>query len=210
MPSDPADLAHRMVALRPRLRRQAAYLIGQRTHLGTPDDFVQDTIVTALLHCDRFIENNLPGWLLSILHGHIRNAQRRTHIRTSVPLSVPGTGEEDAAETIEFPVAATQELRLALGDAMGALKRLSAADQEIIWLARIDELSHEQIAARLHVPLGTLHARLSRATARLRKIYEAGPGMAMEAEVRGNADPGTTANMASVAVCSSTAPRRAA
>jgi RNA polymerase sigma-70 factor (ECF subfamily) len=76
---------------------------------------------------------------------------------------------------MDFPVAATQELRLEVGDVVGALEKLSAADREIIWLARVDELSHEQIAVRLGVPLGTLYSRLSRATARLRDAYEAGP-----------------------------------
>jgi RNA polymerase sigma-70 factor (ECF subfamily) len=52
---------------------------------------------------------------------------------------------------------------------------LSAADQEIIWLARVEELPQEQIATRLSLPLGTVHARLSRATARLRAAYEAEP-----------------------------------
>lgn len=178
MPPEHADFVDRIVALRPFLRRHAAYLIGQRTQLGTPDDFIQDTLVTALHHRDRFIEDNLPGWLLSILHGHIRNARRRAHVRTSISMPSSNSSNEDDAEPLEFAIAATQELRLALGDAMEALQKLSAADREIIWLARIDELAHEQIAARLGLPLGTLHARLSRATARLRHIYEADPQVA--------------------------------
>lgn len=178
MAPEHTNFADRIVALRPVLHRHAAYLIGQRTQLGTPNDFVQDTLVTALSHHDRFVEGNLSGWLLAILHGHIRNARRRAHIRTSVAMTSHDATDEDDAEPLEIPIAATQYLRLALEDAMEALQRLSAADREIIWLARIDELSHEQIAARLGLPQGTLHARLSRATARLRNIYEADPQVA--------------------------------
>ena len=168
------EIIARIIALRPALRRQAAFLIGRRTQIGAPDDFVQDTMITALMSADRYAEDSLSGWLMSILNGHIRNARRRAHVRTSVPLSPLDTANDDA-ETIDLPVAATQELRLDVADAVAALATLPAADQEIIYLARIDELSHDEIAARLGLPLGALHARLSRATARLRAAYNAEP-----------------------------------
>jgi RNA polymerase sigma factor (sigma-70 family) len=171
------EYIERIMALRPALHRQAAFLIGKRTQLGSPDDFLQDTIITALKGADRFADDNMSGWLMAILHGHVRNARRRAHVRTSVPLSPAGTADGDA-DMIEVPVAATQELKLDVDDALAALRTLPAADQEIIWLARIEELSHEEIAARLGLPLGTLHARLSRATARLRAAYEAEPDAA--------------------------------
>ena len=170
-----ADFIDRIVALRPALRRQAAYLIGRRTEIGTPDDFVQDVIVTALQTAHRYEDDNLSGWLFAILQGHVRNARRRAHVRTSVPLPGPGDVADDDAEFMEFPVAATQEQPLHLDDVITALRTLPAADQEIIWLARMDGLSQDAIAARLNVPLGTVYSRLSRATARLRAACEAEP-----------------------------------
>jgi RNA polymerase sigma-70 factor (ECF subfamily) len=174
-PEPTVDLIARIVALRPSLRRQAAFMIGGRTHIGSPDDLVHDTIVTALQNLERYADDNLAGWLTAILQGHVRNARRRMHARTSVSLSLSGAATEDDADMVDFPVPATQELRLDVDDVVGTLETLSAADREIIWLARIDELSHEQIALRLGVPVGTLHSRLSRATARLRAVYEGGP-----------------------------------
>lgn len=170
-----ADFIDRMVALRPALRRQAAFLIGRRTEIGAPDDLVQDTLVTALQIGHRFEDDNLAGWLLAILHGHVRNARRRAHRRTSVPLSGPYDAADGAAGVMEFPVAATQEQPLHLDDVMTALRTLSATDQEIIWLARIDGLSQDEIAAQLGLPRGTVYSRLSRATARLRAACEAEP-----------------------------------
>jgi RNA polymerase sigma-70 factor (ECF subfamily) len=170
-----ADFIDRIVALRPVLRRQAAYLIGRRTELGTPDDFVQDALVTALQIGHRFEDDNLAGWLLAILDGHIRNARRRAHVRTSVPLPGPGDAADGDAGFMEFPVAATQEQPLHLDDVMTALRTLPAADQEIIWLVRVDGLSQDAIAARLDMPLGTVYSRLSRATARLRAACDAEP-----------------------------------
>jgi RNA polymerase sigma-70 factor (ECF subfamily) len=61
---------------------------------------------------------------------------------------------------------------------MTALRTLPAADQQIIWLARVDGLSQDEIAARLDLPLGTVYSRLSRATARLRAACEAEPQQA--------------------------------
>ncbi|WP_420133551.1 RNA polymerase sigma factor [Rhodopseudomonas sp.] len=83
------DFIERVVTLRPALCRQATYWIGTRGQFGSPDDFVQDTIVTALRSADRFEDDNLSGWLFAILRGHIRNARRRAAIRACVPLSPP-------------------------------------------------------------------------------------------------------------------------
>jgi RNA polymerase sigma-70 factor (ECF subfamily) len=171
----PEDFMDRLVASCPALRRQAAFLIGARSQIGSPEDYVQDTIVTALQTAHRFEEGNLFGWLVAILDSHIRNASRRAWARTSVPLSKPSASSDDDESGIEIPIAATQDLTLDVDDVLTALRTLSEADQEIIRLARLDGLSHEQIAERLDLPLGTLHARLSRATARLRAVYEAEP-----------------------------------
>jgi RNA polymerase sigma-70 factor (ECF subfamily) len=169
------DFIARMVALRPALRRHAMFLIGPRTQIGSPDDFVQDTYLTALRSADRFEDDNFAGWLMAILHGHVRNARRRAWVRSSVPLAELVGAADDDADGVEIPLAATQELKLDIDDVMTVLRTLSAADQEIIRLARVEEWSHEQIADRLGLPLGTVHARLSRATARLRAAYEADP-----------------------------------
>jgi RNA polymerase sigma factor (sigma-70 family) len=173
-----AELIDSIMALRPALRRHATFLIGNKNQIGSPDDFLQDTIVTALKSADQLEHNNLAGWLMAVLHGHVRNARRRAHVRTSVPLSPLSTTADGDPDEIEVPVAATQEFKLDVDDAVAALRKLSEADQEIIWLARIEDLSYEEIAARLGLPLGTLHARLSRATARLRAAYEAEPDAA--------------------------------
>jgi RNA polymerase sigma-70 factor (ECF subfamily) len=165
------DFLDRIVALRPALRRQAELLLRRRNHIASPDDLVQDVIVTALQSAHRYEDDNLWGWLLAILHGHVRNASRRAHARIMVPLS----GPDDDAGVLELPIAATQEQPLHLDDVMTALRTLPAADQQIIWLARVDGLSQDAIAAQLDLPLGTVYSRLSRATARLRAACEAEP-----------------------------------
>jgi RNA polymerase sigma factor (sigma-70 family) len=174
-PRTQATLIDRIVELRPVLRRRAAVLIAGRSQIGTPDDYVQDTIVTALQSLHRFEDDNLTGWLVTILHGHIRNASRRAYVRTSVQLAPPSDGFDDEANATAFSVAATQEHRLDVADVIDALEKLSSADRDLIMLARVDGKSHAEIAEHLKVPLGTMHARLSRATARLRDLYNAEP-----------------------------------
>ncbi|MFT3937631.1 RNA polymerase sigma factor [Rhodopseudomonas sp.] len=127
-----SDFIERVVALRSALRRQATYWISTRGQLGSPDDFVQDTIVTALRSTDRFEDNNLSGWLIAILRGHIRNARRRATVRACVPLSPPCSDDnEDDGGEFDLPVAASQETALELGDVVVALRTLSEADQQV-------------------------------------------------------------------------------
>lgn len=170
------EFVDRVMALRPALLRNAAFLIGQRP-LGSPEDYVQDTLVTALSCADRYQEGSLSGWLTAILHGHIRNARRRARVRTSMLMPPPGTVDGNS-EVIDVPIAASQELRLDLDDVMAALRTLSSADQEIIWLARIEGLLPEEIAAQLGMQLSTVYSRLSRATTKLRAAYDADPAAA--------------------------------
>ncbi|MGX7743406.1 RNA polymerase sigma factor [Rhodopseudomonas parapalustris] len=170
-----AQFLERIVALRPTLERHAAFLIGGRTQLGSPEDFVQDTMVTALRIADRFEDDNLSGWLLAILHGHIRNARRSARVRTSVPLKLAGSEDDDAAARFDQAIAPSQEQKVEFDKVMAIIGTLSEADQEIIWLARIEGLSHDEISARLSLPISTSHKRLHSATARLRAAYEAEP-----------------------------------
>lgn len=163
-----------IVALRPELLRQAAFLIGKQTEIGPPDDFVQDTLATAFQHIGRFEDDNLSGWLIAILHNHIRNARRRQR-RNPMSGSLLKTAEGGEAEMVDFPVDATQELTLELEDVMAALRTLSAADKEVIWLARVDGLSPAEVADRLCVQIGTVYSRLSRATTNLRAAYDEPP-----------------------------------
>jgi DNA-directed RNA polymerase specialized sigma24 family protein len=96
-----------------------------------------------------------------------------------VPLSAPGgsvDGDGDNGESvIEFPVAATQDLTVEVNDVLAVLQTLPAVDQQIIRLSRLEDLTHDEIAARLDMPPGTLSSRLSRATARLRTACGSDP-----------------------------------
>jgi RNA polymerase sigma-70 factor (ECF subfamily) len=54
------------------------------------------------------------------------------------------------------------------------LERLSEAQQQAVRLAYYDGLTHEQIAQRLHEPVGTVKSRLSNALRTLRALLKQG------------------------------------
>ena len=75
----------------------------------------------------------------------------------------------------DVPVAATQEITRECADVIEVLGTLSAEDQRIILLSRFEELSYDEVAGQLGLPLGTVKSKLNRALARLRAAYDAEP-----------------------------------
>lgn len=63
-----------------------------------------------------------------------------------------------------------------------SLDKLGRADREVLNLAIVAELSYEEIANALGVPVGTVRSRLSRAKARLRSVMSRSTGNPSTAE----------------------------
>ncbi|MGE0866801.1 MAG: sigma-70 family RNA polymerase sigma factor [Vicinamibacterales bacterium] len=129
-------------------------------------DLVQDTYLKAIRARGRFqAGSNLKAWLYTILHNTWRNRQRdRARSRVdfdseAVEAAVEGGSlEPAAAETPE-----TLLLRAALDDDLqAALDALPESYREVVWLRDVDELSYQEIATVLEVPIGTVMSRLSR------------------------------------------------
>ena len=143
------------------------------------EDLVQDTFVKALRFSDRFAEGtNLKAWLYTILHNTWRN-QRRDRARarleadseTVEQLVDLGAGADRPADNPEaglLEAVLSDDLRTALDD-------LPQPYRETVWLRDVEELSYQEIAAILDVPIGTVMSRLSRARRQLyRALTEAG------------------------------------
>ena len=69
------------------------------------------------------------------------------------------------------------ELSLIVRDALG---RLEPKDREMLMLREFEQLSYDEIAEVLQVPLGTVRSRLFRAKAALREVWNAAPAKAMD------------------------------
>jgi RNA polymerase sigma factor (sigma-70 family) len=154
-----------IVELIPRLRRYARALVADRSQA---DDLVQDTLERAWAKQHLFRRGtDLRAWLFTLMHNVHVNRVRAT--RSSDPLddSLP-----------ELQQSATQGDSLALRDMDRALARLPAEQREALLLVTLEDLSYEETAKALGVPIGTIMSRLSRAREKLRQILFAVPGEA--------------------------------
>ncbi|OQS30887.1 RNA polymerase subunit sigma-24 [Chromobacterium haemolyticum] len=146
----------------PRLRRYARALMFDQ---GAADDLVQDTLEQAWRKWRQWRDDrDLRPWLFGIMHRlHIDDFRRYGARRQ--PLA------EDMAElTVDAP----QERGLALRELAANLARLPEEQRAVLLLLALEDMSYQQIAAALDIPLGTVMSRLSRGRERLRGLMETG------------------------------------
>ena len=139
-----------------------AYLI-----LGDPadaDDVAQEAFIRAYGALDRFDTSRaFRPWLLSIAANLARNRLRSVG-RYFAALARLAQG---GAQTIHDEAARDDSNLL-----WQAVRRLSQADQEIIYLRYFLEMSEAGTAEALNVAAGTVKSRTHRALGRLREVVE--------------------------------------
>lgn len=109
------------------------------------------------------------SWLLGIVHNLVIDEMRRRRVRPN-PIS---TDEADEA-MLELPdrdtdVAETAFVNVTAAQVRAALQQLPDAQRDVIELAYFEGLTHQEIAARLNEPLGTIHTRARIALQHLRR-----------------------------------------
>jgi len=158
----PVQANAQMVAFIPRLRRYARALIGER---AAADDLVQDTLERALSKFHLWRRgSDLRAWLFTIMHNvHVNQVRSRREI---TPL-------DDAM--LEQPVRATQDTALEARDLERALRALSVEQREVLLLVVLEEMTYQEAATTLGIPIGTVMSRLSRAREKLRRLMEGLP-----------------------------------
>jgi len=157
-----------VIALIPRLRRYARALAGDSS---AADDLVQDTLERALGKFHLWKPGtDLRAWLFTIMHNVFVNQIRRRH--------------ESAAfdeEAMELPVRPSHDGALAARDLQRALEQLPGEQREVLLLVVLEEMSYQEVANALDVPIGTVMSRLSRARDKLRTAME---GTALSARLQ--------------------------
>jgi RNA polymerase sigma-70 factor (ECF subfamily) len=143
----------------PRLRRYARALTGDRV---IADDLVQDTLERAWskLHLWRR-GSDLRAWLFTVMHNVYVNQLRARAGYAVVPL--------DENEPILLDRAAPSD-RLEIRDLDTALRKLPDEQREVLLLVGLEQLSYDETARALGIPIGTVMSRLSRARERLRRL----------------------------------------
>lgn len=113
----------------------------------------------------RFVDGSALPWLLVVATNLARNqsrARRRYRaLLARLPSPIP---QADIADD----VAADLESRERTARLRGAMGSLRPAEQDVLALCDLAELSYEEAATALGVPVGTVRSRLSRARAKLR------------------------------------------
>jgi RNA polymerase sigma-70 factor (ECF subfamily) len=142
----------------PALRRYARALTGDRERA---DDLVQDTLARALsrIHLWRPAASIRP-WLFTIMHNLFLNERRRASRVT--PLNTEPS--EPAAERADS--------RALLDDLDRALGQLPDEQKAAVLLVGVEEMSYEEAARVLAIPIGTLMSRLSRGREQLRRLLD--------------------------------------
>jgi RNA polymerase sigma factor (sigma-70 family) len=149
--------AQRLVDLIPRLRRYARALVSDR---ASADDLVQDTLerAWAKLHLYRR-GTDLRAWLFTVMHNVHVNKVRSA--RATDPLD---------DEMPELAQRAAQGDALVVRDLDRAIARLPDEQRAVLLLVTLEEMSYDQVARALGIPIGTVMSRLSRAREKLRAM----------------------------------------
>ena len=139
------------------LRRYARGLTSDR---DSADDLVQDTLERAWGKFSLWQQRGeLRAWMFGIMHNlFVDRVRGRRH-----------SLEDNAGDELpEAPQRAMQCDRLELRDLDRVLSRLPPEQREVLLLVGVEELSYQEVASVVGVPIGTVMSRLSRARERLR------------------------------------------
>ncbi|HQZ39871.1 MAG TPA: sigma-70 family RNA polymerase sigma factor [Vicinamibacterales bacterium] len=136
------------------------------------EDLVQDTYLKAFRARRSFAAGtNLKAWLFTILHNTWRNRRRdRVHARVEADSDLVDRAAERGQDTLSAPPDTPESvlLRDTLSeDLRMALAQLPEAFRDAVWLRDVEELSYQEIADVLAIPVGTVMSRLSRGRRRL-------------------------------------------
>jgi RNA polymerase sigma-70 factor (ECF subfamily) len=133
------------------------------------EDLVQETYVKALRGFSSFqLGTNFRAWMYRILRNSFLSS--RTGLKTMV--AIDEETEEDllpAENTTPESILIAQVDREAVRD---ALADLPVPFREILLLCEVEEMSYQEIAETLAIPIGTVMSRLYRARKALRDLVQ--------------------------------------
>ena len=143
--------------------------LARRAGREVADDLVAETFLAAFAKRDRY-DLGYPDarpWLYGIATNlvgqHRRDQARQYRIRQMAVAApeVPGHADRVAADV-------TARAMRTLLDA--ALAALSAGDRDVLLLIAWEQLTYQEVARALGIPVGTVQSRLHRARAKVRQV----------------------------------------
>ena len=164
--------------------REPLYLLLLRMtrNTTTATDLTVDTFSKAFCQLHRYAPTgSFSAWLFSIgVNTYIDHL--RKHRLETVPLSALNTNNE--GDFVEYQLPSDQPtpeeamIRVQRDESLKRIvEQLKPSYRQIVELRYYEELSYEQIAQKLDIPLGTVKVRLARAKALLQSIIEENGGL---------------------------------
>ncbi|WP_339860330.1 sigma-70 family RNA polymerase sigma factor [Paremcibacter congregatus] len=140
-----------------------AYVLCRNHH--DADDLVQETLVKAISAAHTYKpEKDLRVWLFAILHNTFISSKRKLARRTRAAAFLDGLSEQDGE------VQTQQEQNVEARHTVRMMARLTPDQQAALSLIALEDMSYEEAAGILDVPVGTLMSRLARGRDALRKM----------------------------------------
>jgi RNA polymerase sigma-70 factor, ECF subfamily len=133
------------------------------------EDLVQETYAKALRGLASFqAGTNFRAWMYRILRNTFLTSRTGLKMASSVPLDADDAPEIPTAGTPEsIFIDKSQEHLL-----QTAIDELQLHFREVLLLCEVEEMSYQEIADSLSIPIGTVMSRLSRARRALRDILQ--------------------------------------
>jgi len=126
------------------------------------EDLVQETYAKALKGFSSFrLGTNFRAWMFRILRNTFLTSRTGLKATATVPLEPEEGGPELAVESVT-PETILMD-RLSQESVRGAMDQLPVNFREILLLCEVEEMSYQEIAETLSIPIGTVMSRLSRA-----------------------------------------------
>lgn len=149
-----------MISQIPSLRAYARLLAGDR---ALADDLVQDCLERAWSRSHLFrAGGDMRVWLFTILHNlYVSTVRQRQRRPALVPLAEHGGA---------FTAPPREDFHMELADLDRALAQLPDDQRAAVLLVGVEDMSYEEAAAVLAIPVGTLMSRLHRARRQLRVL----------------------------------------
>src|SRR5437867_5913435 len=153
-------------------RRFARLIFGmavQTLDRAAAEDIVQEVFLAVWRNATRFDpqRGTVRAWILQIAHFRLLNELRRQSRQPEIQADPDGRvlASVPARDPSPAEAAATKHLRAAL---RSAIDELPPPQREAVGLASFDDLTHEQVAAELDLPLGTAKTRIRAGLEKLR------------------------------------------
>ena len=152
-----------LIAAIPRLRRYARVLT---RNPWQADDLVQDTLARAWDKRRLWRQgSDLRAWLFTVMHNVYAN-QHALRRREAANISLDA--ESPNGPAFEATHHGNQLDRVELSEVAQRMEHRPAEQREVLVLAAVEQLTYDEIATVLAIPVGTVMSRLSRARDKLR------------------------------------------